>query len=460
MYLHTHWAYNHPYAVRTWTLEDWENYLSGLTALGYDTVLIWPQLDTMPVPPTASDEAFLDKLSRVIALAHARLNMKVMIVCSPNIMPNERAANYTFETRYYWDTCRYIDPQESAAVETMRQVRREQFRVLAQADGIIVSDSDPGGWKDSPSADYVTFFRLNGEALRAWNADAEVYYWMWGGWPENGSLETFTDTLSLLDAQIDWPWKILCTSGIHRAATERLGMAGRRAYNPYGLVEFEPTFPMTDHNPRWFRQEMQRYDPALYPQGLMLNAQTHCLQLPYTYLAAHYARGGSYATENLEAFAQQLLRGRGGLLTHSGWYHMEEEWDFPVMRIYSEALRNEAGNDPQPGPLGGMLLLPPAQFLRDLADNLDLRADFIELRIAVNAGRKIKPALRQVVSHLRPYRERLGYNHMTQRPLQQGLLDQLRRLQVPELTAAVAGTPPSPDGYMVNLIKAIERYVS
>ncbi len=105
-------------------------------------------------------------------------------------------------------------------------------------------------------------------------------------------------------------------------------------------------------------------------------------------------------------------------------------------------------------------MMPRTHFLQDRADNLDLRADFIELRNVVNAKCDAKPALRQLLSHLKPYRERIGHNHATQRPLQQGLLDQLRRLRVPALTQAVNGTAPGHDGYLANPIHAVEQYVS
>ena len=34
MYVHQHWPYNHPYAARTWTAEDYRGYADGLTKLG------------------------------------------------------------------------------------------------------------------------------------------------------------------------------------------------------------------------------------------------------------------------------------------------------------------------------------------------------------------------------------------------------------------------------------------
>ena len=30
MYIHAGWPYNHPYAARTWTVEDWRAYADGL----------------------------------------------------------------------------------------------------------------------------------------------------------------------------------------------------------------------------------------------------------------------------------------------------------------------------------------------------------------------------------------------------------------------------------------------
>src|SRR5687767_12181476 len=51
LYVHQHWPYNHPYAARTWTFEDWRGFAGGLKQLGYNTVLVWPMLETIPDPP-------------------------------------------------------------------------------------------------------------------------------------------------------------------------------------------------------------------------------------------------------------------------------------------------------------------------------------------------------------------------------------------------------------------------
>ena len=61
MYVHQHWPYNHPYAARTWTIEDWRGYAGALKRLGFNTIMIWPVVETMPYPPTSSDRAGLEK---------------------------------------------------------------------------------------------------------------------------------------------------------------------------------------------------------------------------------------------------------------------------------------------------------------------------------------------------------------------------------------------------------------
>jgi len=66
MYVHQHWPYNHPYAARTWTVEDWRGYLDGLHRLGYNMVQIWPMLVTMPNPPTPAAVAEEEALPGVV----------------------------------------------------------------------------------------------------------------------------------------------------------------------------------------------------------------------------------------------------------------------------------------------------------------------------------------------------------------------------------------------------------
>ena len=92
MYIHQHWPYNHPYAARTWTVEDYRGYADGMKKLGYNMLVIWPVLETMPNPLTASDQQNLAKMKQVISMLHSEFGMRVMLALCPNIIANNQEA--------------------------------------------------------------------------------------------------------------------------------------------------------------------------------------------------------------------------------------------------------------------------------------------------------------------------------------------------------------------------------
>ena len=124
------WAYNYPYAARTWRLKDWSAYLEGLRALGYNLVQIWPFVDAIPVPMTPSDRALLATLRQVIDVAH-ELGMTVYIGSCANTMANDKAGDYDFESRPYFTVQKRIDPTDRNAVAELMTIRRELLDGLA-----------------------------------------------------------------------------------------------------------------------------------------------------------------------------------------------------------------------------------------------------------------------------------------------------------------------------------------
>lgn len=97
LYVHMHWPYHHPYAARTWTVEDWRGFAGGLKQIGYNTILVWPMLETMPEPLTVSDRAFLKKMGKVIDIIQDEFKMRIYVVVCPNIKGNKEASRATFE---------------------------------------------------------------------------------------------------------------------------------------------------------------------------------------------------------------------------------------------------------------------------------------------------------------------------------------------------------------------------
>ena len=80
MYVHEGWPYNHPYAARTWTIDDWRGYADGLKRLGYNTMAIWPALEITTQPLSPSDRANIEKTAEVIDVLHHEFGMRVFII--------------------------------------------------------------------------------------------------------------------------------------------------------------------------------------------------------------------------------------------------------------------------------------------------------------------------------------------------------------------------------------------
>src|SRR5688572_11026286 len=55
-YLHGCWAFNYPFAIRTWKRDDYDHMFQLLKALNFDTVMLWPVLEAVP-PPLSQEDA-------------------------------------------------------------------------------------------------------------------------------------------------------------------------------------------------------------------------------------------------------------------------------------------------------------------------------------------------------------------------------------------------------------------
>jgi len=125
LYIHQHWPYNYPYAARTWKVEDYRGYCGGLKALGYNTVMIWPVLETMPSPPTRSDRASLKKIAEVIDMLHTELGMRVYIALCPNVgAKDEEAKKAPFEERHFFYCDTRVNPGDPKALNDLIERRR------------------------------------------------------------------------------------------------------------------------------------------------------------------------------------------------------------------------------------------------------------------------------------------------------------------------------------------------
>jgi hypothetical protein len=436
MYVHQHWPYRHPYAARTWTLEDWRGYADGLHRLGYNTVLIWPVLETMPEPLTASDEANLRKIGQVIAMLHGEFGLRAYIALCPNVIARDQeAAQAPFERRHFFYCDARVDPGDPAALGRMLERRAKLLAPLKEMDGVAIIDSDPGGYPGSTNEQFVNLLLAHRKLLDGLRPGIELCYWMHVGWLGYGrfyqtgklsfsTADEQTDVLVRLKALNPEPWGL--ANGLEFA--RRAGVAERVISFNYGRIEGEPSFPMSNFGGD------TAYEGGAQPgpRGVMGNAQTHCVQLPNTFAFARGAAGKPVAEADYLAFANDLIPGQGEAIAR-GWQALAGG-DAAVMRACADELARLSARRLQPGPLQGLLFGDARRFVDDLGLMLRARAGFDSLRGA--AERRAAPLgpLGEFVAAATVWQRRHGYENTWWWP---GLDEALRKLNAPEINAVL-----------------------
>ncbi len=389
LYVHQHWPYRHPYCARTWSTEDWLGYAGALKRLGFNTILFWPMLETIPDPPTPSDTAQLDKLAGVIDGLH-ELGLRVLLALCPNVAPDDaKAAQATFEKRHFFACDTRIDPGDPAALARLLARRETLLAPLRAVDGVCIIDSDPGGYPGSTNQEFVLLLTEHRKLFDLLRPGIELIYWMHAGWLgynrfyETGVLgfstdEENLDVLRRLIAADPAPWGL--ANGLPLA--EQLGIADRVISYNYGRIEGEPSFPQTNFGGDGAWQA----GASPGPRGVMGNAQTHCVQLPNTFAFARGAQGLPVAEADYVAFADELLTGQGAVIV-AAWSALAGD-DAEAMRRRADELAALPDEALAPGPLGGLLFGNPRRFVTDLVMMLRLRAAFVELRDGEGAPRE------------------------------------------------------------------------
>ncbi len=472
MYVHQHWAYKHPYAARTWTLEDWTGYLDGLRRLGYNSVLIWPVLETMPDPLTPSDQANLEKIAAVIELAHRKFTMRVYIVMCPNVAPrSEEGRRYTFEERPFFRTDARVDPGDPVAFGRLMAWRETLLRPLGSADGLAIIDSDPGGYPNSTLLDFVYVLGAHRRLMDRMRPGMELIYWAAHGWESYGKFyatgdsrlvglqghkpEELRRTITLISEQHLEPWLVASARGGQIA--DAIGMGDRVFAFNYGAIEVEPSFPLTlyrketyDRPDRaakagppptgtWTQVRGKAYTGGQRSgvRGVFGNAQTHCVQLPNTFAFARGAQGLPAERQDYVAFGNDLVPGQGELLVE-GWEAMEGD-DAARMVQVARQLESAASANPAGGSLKGLLFGSAPRLLLDLARQLHLVASQAGLKQTVTGNPRnaanVAVALRTFVAAAQAWQNEHGYtNAWRWAPL----LQTLRQLDAAEVNLVLA----------------------
>ncbi len=435
LYVHMHWPYRHPYAARTWTFEDWRGFAGGLKQIGYNSILVWPMIETMPEPLTASDRAFLQKLGRVIPMIHEEFDMRVYVVLCPNIKGNAEAALAPFEKRHYYYCDNLVNPGDPAALDQLVRWREKLLRPLAAMDGVAMIDSDPGCYPGSTTAEFVHLLGEHRKMLDRLRPDIELIYWMhlgWRGWSRYyeqgkylfGTPEEQLEALTLLKRLNPEPWGV--ANGL--AYAQRLGISDKVISFNYGVIEGEPSFPMSNFG----GTAAYEGGKGALARGVMGNAQTHCIQLPNIFAFARGANNLPLADADYREFAEKLIPGQGATIL-AAWQLLPSS-NADAQRGMADKLERLPRRQIKAGPLHGLLFNEPRRFFSDLVMMLRMQAARNDFILAADKKQALKEPLRQLVAAVETWQRQHGYQNYWH---DAKLMAALRQIDSPTLKRAL-----------------------
>lgn len=443
MYIHQHWSYQHPYAARTWTLEDWRGYLEGISQLGYNMILIWPMLETMPNPLTPSDRENIEKIARVIEMAHQAYGMKVNLVLCPNVSSkDEIARKYAFVERPFFTTDDRIDPADPVELGRLVSWREELLRPLAAVDGIFIIDSDPGGFPHSTNLDFVYLLKAHRKMLDRLRPGIELVYWTHFGWEaygrfyatgelKRGQQDEPREAIMLLSKQNVEPWSV-ASSGFSADLADPIGMNNRVLGFPYGTIEKEPSFPFTLFD----YQRAYEGGKRKGARGVLGNSQTHVVQLPNTFAFARGAQSLPLERQDYVAFAEGLIPGNGDLIVRAWEALQSDNMDWMNASVSELVQLRETGV--REGPLGGLMLGGATRFVEDLILQLKAgagMANFWKVMAEESPSRQVVvEAYSDFVEAITAWHARHGYGGNWRWPK---MYEALVRLNHPKINAVV-----------------------
>jgi hypothetical protein len=412
IYVHMHWPYRHPYAARTWTLQDWRGYAESIRALGYNTVMFWPVIEIIPDPPTPSDRASLEKHGKVVRMLRDEFGMRVLIALCPNVaVVSEEARKATFESRHFFYCDRRVNPADKKDVRQMLDTRRKLLEPMKDADGFMVIDSDPGGYAGSTNAEFVELLGHYREMLDRLRPGAELIYWMHAGWAaygrfyqtaefKPGTPAEYADTLGRLAKLNPEPWGIATARA---AFADKAGLSSRVIALNYGRIESEPSFPLTNFGGDT-AYEGGHSDAA---RGVIGNAQTHCVQLPNTFAFARGAKARPVDRSAYLEFAHRLIPRHEEAIVKA-WEALGGQ-DPRAMRSVARTLDPVSKAELETGDLRGLLFGSPRRFIDDLRLMLPYKAAGLDFIAAAGGRGDVRRTLGDFVAAAEAWQKQHGY---------------------------------------------------
>lgn len=293
------WPLHYPYSFRSWTETDWQRYLDMLAYQGVNLFFLWPFIEIMPVPLSAEDESYLEECRRVVDYAQRRHGMEVWLMQCANRVARDRCGVEDPRVRPYWRPSQEdLNPGDPEHFEAIMKSREAMYRIVNNADGVCNIDSDPGFYAGSPLSDYIKVLQgcralIDEHSIHG--TQTKLINWMLWGWGrvERMSMDGLAEhqrlTVQAVREALPEPWELLCSQFGFLPAGEyqflpvcrEEGVLEKAVFFPYGIIEFEPSYPRTNMEVDGIRGTFAN-QVDVFPElsGAMGNVQTPLLQFP------------------------------------------------------------------------------------------------------------------------------------------------------------------------------------
>ncbi len=317
-YLHAGWEYAYPFAVRTWTRSDYDSMFALLARLGFDTVMLWPMMESVPPPLSTRDAEDLARFREVIGDAQQQ-GLACWLTQCANLTTRPEIASQPLAKRHLMPFAQPVRLDNPMQRDPYLAHRAALQKIVNNADAYVTIDGDPGGYPGAAPVDFLRVLEADHDTIARIGTHAKrqkIVPWLWAGWgadwEKNGvwkePLEPLTAPVLLeLKRGMRGPWEILCGRS-HREGwangrtnielAERANLIDRSVLLFYEVVEFEPTPPAAviqfDLIRGAMRQELKH---ARTCRGCFANAQQPVMVLPNLYLFARAAWDPDYLDE-------------------------------------------------------------------------------------------------------------------------------------------------------------------
>jgi len=400
LYLHQHWRYNYPWATWNWSVEDWKRALDMAAYLRVNLVMLWPHMDMLAPPLSVPEKDYLADLREVIDYAHRKRGIKIWMVEGPNVLldspevkrlPVERRDYYAYANMAGGGLKNPADPNQVAALMANREAL---YRAVPNADGYSLIDSDPGGWLGSPANELVDLFVGNRKLLDQYHErprDASLVYWLLASWGTRTAEENWRDAMRDMEQRVTDPRDYLVIWAPQLRLAKELGILGKTLFFPYGIIEGEPTFPLTNINFKGIRKSLEFTGGYTGLEGTMANSQTFFMQFPNLYYFTHFGwtdnADKASDLEVLRALGKLVFPERADLLAEA-WAQLEAPGSRPAL-VAAGRIEDlvKSGHTGRAGTVGSYVFPEPTQVLSDLVTMLRIHASAERVREQVAVSR-------------------------------------------------------------------------